>query len=292
MYSNKLVACVKADGKVLREKGDNVYLPFGAEYELYFKNENSRKVQIEVTIDGEDVLDGKALLLPAGESMDLKGFVRDISGDDNRAFKFIEKTNEISDFRGDRAEDGLVKVSYTFEREQPTIRHEVFDRFQDTYRTYTNCGPGNDGTPMGDLSNVTLGGVFGTQNAEVNDYMSNMTDTTNVSYSSNSVSNSVGNIQTNSLRSMDLGVATASATVSNDPGITVEGSATNQAFKQGYIGSLETKSHTMVFQLKGITENEVVEAPITVKTKKQCPSCGKKYKSSFEYCPQDGTFLR
>jgi hypothetical protein len=288
MYSNKLVACIKADGKVLREKGDNVYLPFGSEYELYFKNDHSRKVQIEVTIDGEDVLNGKALLLSAGESMDLKGFVRDIDGMDNRAFKFIEKTNEISDFRGDRAEDGLVKVSYTFEREQPTIRHEVYGGFQDTYRTYTNCGPEYGNNPMDDLSHITLGGIFGAQNSKVNISDNSM----NISYSSNSVSNSVGNIQTNSLSNMNLGVATTSATVSDEPGITVEGSATNQSFKQGYIGSLEMKSHTMIFQLKGITENEVIEAPVTVKSKKQCPSCGKKYKSSFEYCPQDGTFLR
>ena len=92
MYANKFIACVKADGKVLREKGDEVYLPFGSEYTLYFKNENNRKVQINIEIDGQDVLFGDTLLLDAGKSMDLKGFVRDIMGKDNRAFKFITKT--------------------------------------------------------------------------------------------------------------------------------------------------------------------------------------------------------
>jgi hypothetical protein len=50
MYANKFIACVKADGKVLREKGDEVYLPFGSEYTLYFKNENNRKVQINIEL--------------------------------------------------------------------------------------------------------------------------------------------------------------------------------------------------------------------------------------------------
>ncbi len=305
MYSNKLVACVKADGKVLREKGEEVLLPFGAEYSLYFKNEHSRKVQIEVEIDGQDVMNGRALLLDAGETMDLEGFINDTEGNDNRAFKFITKTNEISDFRGDRAEDGLIKVSYTFEKERPIIK--VHDFQHDIYRTYTNCGPEYDKG----IHTTTIGGDFdindaifgGSSSMEINSNIShNVNDTMDVSYAStnlNSVSNSTTNsidasFNATSMRSvnMDLGVATASAAVSDDPGITVEGSNTGQSFKRGYIGILEDKKNTMVFQLRGLTSEEIVREPVTVKTKKQCPSCGKKYKSSFEYCPQDGTYLR
>ena len=295
MYSNKFVACVKADGKVLREKGEVVLLPFGSEYSIYFKNEHSRKVQVEVEIDGQDVMDGKALLLDAGETMDLEGFIKDTYGKDNRAFKFITKTNEISDFRGDRAEDGLIKVSYTFEKERPAIRVQDFFH-DDTYRTYTNCGPDYGNGGFIDTINTDLSSIFGGNN-------SIDTNSTNISHSVNntmdisymSATNSVEashTINNNSLRSMDLGVATASAAISDEPGITVEGSNTGQSFQRGSIGSLEDKQHTMLFQLKGLTCEEVVTEPVTVKTKKQCPSCGKKYKSSFEYCPQDGTFLR
>jgi len=293
MYSNKLVACVKADGKVLREKGEEVLLPFGSEYGLYFKNEHSRKVQIEVEIDGQDVLAGKALLLDAGETMDLKGYVKDLYGEDNRAFKFITKTNEISDFRGDRAEDGLVKVSYTFEKERPAIR--VQDFFHDSYRTYTNCGPDYGKGGFIDTIDTDLSAVFGGISHSTVDNIS-----TNISYSTNAVSNSAESSFTaqSSLRSVDVGMSSMSmnASVTNavasDPGITVEGSNTGQSFQRGSIGTLEDKSYTMVFQLKGLTSEEVVREPVTVKTKKQCPSCGKKYKSSFEYCPQDGTYLR
>ena len=294
MYSNKLVACVKANGKVLREKGDEVYLPFGSEYSIYLKNEHSRKVQIEVSIDGQDVLAGKALLLNAGENMDLKGYVKDIYGKDNRAFKFITKTQEISDFRGDKPEDGLIKISYTFEKEKPiqTFR-DIGDITFGGYnsRSYTNCGGNNDypnSEPMldsgyvGNINHSTLGNI-----------------SNDISYSSNTVTNSIDDsfstqtISSTAFRSVDLSAAIATAAVvSDEPGITVEGSATGQSFQRGHIGVLEDKSHTMVFQLKGLSEVEQIQEPITVKSKKQCPSCGKKYKSSFEYCPQDGTFLR
>jgi hypothetical protein len=34
MYSNKLAVAIKANGKVLREFKDEVYIPFGQEYSL------------------------------------------------------------------------------------------------------------------------------------------------------------------------------------------------------------------------------------------------------------------
>lgn len=294
MYSNKLVACVKADGKVLREKGEEVYLPFGSEYGLYFKNENNRKVQINVEIDGEDVLFGKTLLLDAGETMDLKGYVRDTFGKDNRAFKFITKTQEISDFRGDRAEDGLVKITYQFEKDQPIrptlIRKSIWDDFD--HRVYTNCGDNKH--PFEDsLRNVNLSDFFG--DVKLNASATNTTFGSDSTHYSNAVSSSVTNASYTtdaSFQANSMNVSMRSLNVSNDPGITVEGSATGQSFQQGYIGTLEDKIHTMVFQLRGLTSEEQVQEPVTVKTKKQCPSCGKKWKSSFEYCPHDGTFLR
>lgn len=287
MYSNKLVTCIKADGKVLREKGDVVLLPFSSEYSLYFKNEHSRKVQITVEIDGQDVMNGKSLLLDAGDNLDLNGFVNDVEGNDNRAFKFITKTNEISDFRDDRPEDGLIKVYYTFEQDKPTLRYKPNDVIFGDTRSYTNCGD-NKYPVGGAIKDVDLDSFdtnnsefFGTSNVKVDSYMPNTT---------------INSVTSQPLRSMDFGMTTAPASIVNtpseDPGITVEGSNTGQSFQRGSIGILESESHTMVFQLKGLTSEEVVREPVTVKTKKQCPSCGKKYKSSFEYCSQDGTFLR
>jgi len=261
MYNKKLIACIKADGKILREQGDNVYLPFGTEYQIFLKNENDKKVEISISIDGEDVLNGSKLLLSPGKNMELKGFVRDINGSkDNRAFKFIEKTQEISEFRGDKPEDGLVKITYQFEEESITNKLRDFWYSDDTiYTNHTNqnFGPGFIETPPIP--------TYGTTSVSSNEV-----------FCSTKLSNT---ITTNSLGNIDLG-------------ITVEGSATNQKFQEGNIGYLEKESYSIILKLVGINNNEKISEPITVKTKKQCPSCGRKYKSSFQYCPQDGTYLR
>ena len=41
MYNNKLVAAIKSNGKVLREFGEEVYIPFGSEYSILIKNLHS-----------------------------------------------------------------------------------------------------------------------------------------------------------------------------------------------------------------------------------------------------------
>ncbi len=45
------------------------------------------------------------------------------------------------------------------------------------------------------------------------------------------------------------------------------------------------------FFLKGVNEVEQISEVSTVKSKKVCSSCGKKFKSSYNYCPYDGTYL-
>lgn len=309
MYSNKLIACVKAGGKVLREQGDNVFLPFGSEYTLWFKNEHTRKAQIKVEIDGTDVLFNRALILNPGETTDLKGFVRDMLGNDNRAFKFITKTQEISDFRGDKIEDGLIKISFQFEKALITkfdvVEHHHHHHHRDVwnYPSYgPYYGPRWDGNYLvGQAYTSNAGEVKSSDlfNQKFGSTLNNSVTTANATFSAtsaNAVATSANvSMDSSTLRSANINtVMQQSFAPASDPGITVEGSNTNQSFHQGYIGQLEAEKHSIVFQLKGLVEEEqvAVAAPVTVKSKKQCPSCGKKWKSIFEYCPNDGTFLR
>ena len=69
-----------------------------------------------------------------------------------------------------------------------------------------------------------------------------------------------------------------------DVGITVEGSESNQTFDKVSSFDVEDTEYEIVFDLVG---SEVV----TTKTKKVCPSCGKKVKAKVKYCPDDGTYL-
>ena len=110
VYSDKLVVVLKHKGKILREHKDVVTLPFGSEYSILVKNLNTAKAKVSIEIDGEHVLDGQALLVDANTTTELKGFLKG-SRTTNR-FKFIEKTAQISNYRGDRIDDGIIRVEY------------------------------------------------------------------------------------------------------------------------------------------------------------------------------------
>lgn len=257
MYQDKMVVCIKVNGKVLRENREDIELPFGSEYSMSLKNLESRKAQVKITIDGEDVLKGKSLLIKPNDTVDLEGFLTEDNIAKNK-FKFIEKIKEISEFRGDRIEDGLIQVEFTYEKAKPIVQ-DVHWNNNWNYGTmlnsnymYTNCRSDistNSGIPKGILRGVTLD-----------------------SMDSCSLSNS---ISTQSLQ-----------------GITVKGSEINQEFTQGNIAQLEDVSHVMIFRLLGYKDNaEKVELPKFTKDKLQCKTCGHTCNSNAKFCDRCGTYL-
>jgi len=112
-YMDKFIVAVKHNGKILRETSDVVYLPFGAEYSILLKNKNSMNAVASVEIDGMNVVDGKNIIVPPNESVELKGFMKGMSV--NNRFKFIQKTEAIRKYRGDRIDDGMIRVEFRFE---------------------------------------------------------------------------------------------------------------------------------------------------------------------------------
>ena len=114
MYKNNFVAVIKSKGKVLRERNGCVMLPFGTEYSILLKNLDSRDAVAQVSVDGENMVDGR-VIVPGNETVELKGKMR--GNKVKHRFKFIKKTEEISKYRGDRPDDGLVRVEYWFEQE-------------------------------------------------------------------------------------------------------------------------------------------------------------------------------
>ena len=144
MYSNNFVVVIKYNGKVLRENDSVVRLPFGSDYSILLKNKDSRKAVANVEIDGEDVATG--IIIPGNDSVELKGAIEGLRV--NNKFRFIQKTREISDYRGDRPDDGLVRVEYRFEQYEPEVLpirplKEKSDPWQDITKTvwyYTDNG--------------------------------------------------------------------------------------------------------------------------------------------------------
>ncbi len=117
MYSNKLAVAIKsANHKVLREFEDTVYIPFGEEYSVFVKNLNSVRASVSVSIDGEDVADGKSFVVDANDSVDIQRFIKNGNLSEGNRLKFIERTSSVEQHRGIGVEDGLIRVEFQFER--------------------------------------------------------------------------------------------------------------------------------------------------------------------------------
>jgi len=251
MYNQKLVTSVKCKGKVMRERGDTVFLPFGEEYSLLLKNLSSQKAQIKVEIDGETVI--SALLLKPNQSIDLERYVIDDNLSKGPKFKFIEKTNQISNHRGDRVDDGIVRITYQFEELVQWCPPVVYTK--DPWNDLYGKSIWYDGYPTTKLSDNSWechdGAVYNTT--------------------------SVG--------------ASLTRGVESDNGITTKGSESDQKFVHGNIGVLESTVHSIVLQLKGDIGGCEVTKPLTVSRKIKCEVCGNINKSSSSFCGNCGTNL-
>ena len=258
MYNNKLAVAIKTDGKVLREVGDKVYIPFGSEYSFFIKNLNTTKADVKIFIDGENIADGESFVVRPGGTVDIERFLRKGNMNAGNRFKFIERTGAIENHRGVGIEDGLVRVEFQFEKALPVIEH-IWD---------PSSGP---------IYTKTTTKTWGGGNSDL--------------LRSRRITQGTGQPP-----QMFNTITASSATYStqNETGITTEGSISEQQFTTVPSFVLEDEKHVMVLHLLGETEdNQRVEAPITTKVKPVCNKCGTAApKYSTKFCGECGTSLQ
>ena len=117
VYNQKFVVVVKVNGSILRENSGEIFIPFGSEYSIMLKNLNSVKAVAKMYVDGSDVLGGYEVIVPPNSVVELEGFSK--NNKVTNKFKFIEKTQQITEYRGNKIDDGLVRVSFKFEELMP-----------------------------------------------------------------------------------------------------------------------------------------------------------------------------
>lgn len=130
-------------------------------------------------------------------------------------------------------------------------------------------------------------------------------------WSGNAVGTSNCNVTTTAVRGVQQNalVASASLTASgqsqasvnavhssfnsvSEVGITVPGSESNQKFGTVSAFATEDEEHVIILRLLGKTESgKDVTAPITVKTKARCVTCGRNNKATAHFCVDCGTSL-
>ena len=256
MYNQKLVASVKANGKVLREFKDTVYIPFGSEYSFLIKNLNTVRAVVNVFIDGENVVPG-GLVIDPGRTVDLERWIKNGNLSEGNKFKFIERTKSIENGpRGIKLEDGLIRVEYQFELPRPVINMPQWSSSATYGSTLTRSISGSTGDWAGPAGSVTCSAAL------------------------NSVSPQAFNVQA------------SGASFQNETGITVPGSKSTQSFQHTTVGALDPTIHNIVLKLVGdLGDNKPVTAPVTVKSKPTCVTCGKQNKAHAKFCSECGTAL-
>lgn len=264
MYKDRFVVAVKVGGSILREKNGVVYLPFGSEYSLLLKNLESRKSSIKISIDGQDVMNGHSILLAPNSSIDLERFVE--SMDRGNRFKFIQKTKEIVDHRGDRVDDGIVRVEFAFE--QVTKHVNVIEHMDHCHHHHHH----HDYYPYRPYWPYSPYWVW----------TSTLGDIPHITYSS---------CETKGMSSGNVTCFVNQSSPLPDEGITVRGSESRQCFHEGYIGVLDP-SEVIIIRLRGEGSVGVnVEKPLTVNERVKCSSCGRALLFGANFCEKCGTAI-
>lgn len=276
MYNNKLAVALKANGKVLREFKDTVYVPFGTEYTIFIKNLNTVRASVTIEVDGQDATENVSLIINPKEELELTRFIKNGNLNTGNCFKFIERTANIEQHRGVGVEDGLIRIEFEFECERlPLVNNTNWwerkigtpwygreDKFFYVDPTYSTCdtaiskGPLRSASPHGELMN---------------------------------------SVTSNAISQQTMGFATAACAAPqsfNDAGITVPGSVSDQKFSTVYGFSGDGVKHAIVLKLLGENPSgQVIHQPVTVKSKPKCTTCGKVNKATAKFCSECGTSL-
>jgi len=307
MFSNKMVACLKANNKILREVKDTVLVPFGSEYSIYLKNLNSVRAEVNITIDGKDVCP-EGLVVNANSEVNIERFIKDLNT--GNRLKFIERTGNIEKHRGVGAEDGLIRIAFKFEKVAPK---PTWVNVLPTYVPQPGHWEWKPNSPLwtGPLFNTYAYGI------RSGDAIGNSASATGVVGNAVNCSTSTTapcgesvpqnpepQVSKGTLRSASFNSAgeqshsavnafnVSTQAVANDVGITVAGSESNQKFQTVSSFVTEDEEFVMVLRLLGETEaGKEVKKPVTVKLKPKCTSCGRNNKATAKFCVECGTAL-
>lgn len=288
MHNHNLVMAIKANGKVLREFRDIVYLPFGTEYSIFLKNLSSSRVRVWVSIDGSTVLDDHSLVIDGNRSLELHRSIRDGNLTEGNSFKFIEKTAAVEKHRGNKADDGLVTIKYEFEQ---NISPLVGGNLTGGTYPYQPSRP----RPRPDFSDAISKKAWGWKPGETDSPLP-----INTVYSMAINSAPIAGSNSNVLRS---------ANPINTAGVTAPGSISTQQFSVARYFFGKGEIHTMTIKLEGevptrnhfqvevndsLTSTQITETvtkvthEISVKKHIHCTMCGTKVHQLAKFCHECG----
>lgn len=275
-YKNRFAAVIKVKGRHVAEESGGVFrVPFGSSYSIFMKNMDTRKALVYATIDGEDVLNGNALVIDANSTQELGGYMR--GQIEKFDFKFMRKTADVSEHRGDRIDDGIIRIEFAFEEgvhlrfdapvhmhsESMHLKHwhyDVVDRIDET------------------LPEHTIQGM--------------MTESSSSESCSNRSVKSFGNfVTTNHAGDSSLDFSASYAPDTQEQGYSVPGASRNVPYRYASIGSVGP-SEVLILRLVGATKSGAhIQQPTVTRTHKTCSTCHKSNTYQATYCMRCGANL-
>lgn len=211
-----------------------------------------KKTIVSIEIDGTDVLDGNAIIVDAFSSTTIERSIKNNNLLSGRTFKFIEKTDKISNHRGDKVEDRLINIVYQFEVDKVMFREPAVNLYNSSL---SSRRIGQHGVPC-------------------NNMISSVMDT--ATFSSSVTSTCFDNLFDDEQEASS--------------GITVDGSKSNQPFREGTTRPLEAHKSSIVMQLFGKDRyGRYIGSLPNKNAKMKCPTCGTKNKVKNNFCSECGT---
>jgi len=281
VYRNNFIAVVKCNNKILREQynkdqNENVVaIPFNSEYTILLKNKNSRRAFVSIEIDGECITNCGDIVVEPNSSLELERFLDDMYS--GNKFKFLKKTKEIAEYRGDRVDDGIIRIEYWYEKEKPVFKYYYP---QDFYYNQPKINPWEKiGSGLNPPDNSKWYSTKYGSTSSGSDCLRSFNTSDTTTYYSSTI-NCCSSLTNNS-------------GFNDSEGVTGKGEVSNQEFSYIYGLEKEDKSEVICIKLCGITkDNKYITKPINVKTKIKCDMCGKTHKSNKQFCDRCGNFIK
>ena len=279
MYSNKFVVSVLVDGQVLPEESNGVTkIPFGSEYVIRLRNKHNRRCGAEIFVDGQNATKAGRIVVNANDYVDVERNV--YSQYCGNKFKFVSSETPMAEEAGkanlSEYISGLIEVKFYLEKEyvkKELIVEKHIHHHHDNWYPYHP--PLWTNTPIGG-NGIMYGGTVGMSAGH--------TVCDSAVFASNCNSFEGPNVRK----------------VSEDKGVTVEGSQSTQSFGTTYV-DLESDCTSVKIQLKGFQKETLAtqldlfkEAVIRGEEMliKFCTSCGSKIIKKDKFCSNCGNKLK
>ena len=266
MYRDGFSACVLLDGKVVKESGEQIVVPFESEYGLRLKNKYAEATAVDIYIDGQLVNEIGHILLAGNSSLDVDQWI--LKSGHAKKLLFTKLTNPKVDQPND-SENGRVEIRFYKPKANvksvPTelvIKHEYYPhypiwpgfddyywmRYRPIYTTLNNAGYTT--TNNSDTFNCNLNSTF-TSDMKIGCHINNAVHSFKPD---------------NTIRSMSC---------SAEPGATVKGRDTAKKFNEVNMGfELQAEPTVITFKIMG----DRFQKPVV--TKEYCGECGYKKNGS------------